>query len=677
MTDVKLSHYINDKRYRSPMGAIPAGTALTLRLDVNKSLDDIESVRLYYAYGLMSFFSGYLPMDCDEEGEARSSFAQTIRMDDVAGLFFYWFEVRLKDKRYRWCFPDPERSKLEGHTLLDSLHFSLCGKEEIPGFQVTVYTPRFETPDWMKGAVVYQIFPDRFNRGENFDKKAIEKHLHYEERIWHDDWQADVDIDGKPGFPYEANDFFGGTLQGIKEKLPYIASFGVDCIYLNPIFQSRTNHRYDTGDYFKIDPLLGTEEDFKELCTEAAKYGISLILDGVFSHTGADSRYFNKYGRYDSVGAWQEMTEGRSSPYSAWYKFAGDSDAEIPAAKTEVEDEPVYESWWGFDNLPNVREEELSYKDFITGPDGVLAYWLKAGARGYRLDVSDEIPDPFLRSLRRRVKSVKEDAYIVGEVWDGPTSQISYGAHRDFIFGRTHDATTNYPAREAVFSWLLGYDDTENICDRFNYYLLIMPREALYVMLNPLGSHDTERVVNVLSGVSTPASRKEQRKRKLSDRERNRGEARLILALLLQVAFPGAAHLYYGDERAMEGFKDPFNRRTYPWHKEEPELTGLFRSILNLRHEHAVLRTGEVEMSAVAPDVIQVRRYFNAPSAESEAWTDTFGNPAGGEKEMIFLFNRSNEKSEALKALGDKSLPAMTGALVTGDTVRYFTRFQE
>lgn len=672
MTDIKLEHFVYDKRYRSPIGAVPANTALTLRLNINKAVEDIKSVRIYYAYGLMSFLSGFIPMECDSASESSSSFVQTICMDDVAGLFFYWFEVRLNDERYRWCFPDPDSSKLKGHTLLDSYRFSLSGKEEIPGFQVTVYEPDFKTPDWMKGAVVYQIFPDRFNRGEGFDKKTIEPYLGYAERIWHDDWLADVDIKGRPPIGYEANDFFGGTLQGIKEKLPYIASFGVDCIYLNPIFQSRTNHRYDTGDYFKIDPLLGTEDDFRELCLAAKKHNISLILDGVFSHTGADSKYFNKYGRYDSVGAWQEKTEGKVSFYTSWYKFSSDSDAEIPAAKTVEKEKLSYDSWWGFDNLPNVRETELSYKNFICGEDGVLAYWLKAGARGYRLDVSDEIPDPFLRSLRRRVKSVKDDAYIVGEVWDGPTSQISYDAHRDFIFGRTHDATTNYPAREAVFSWLLGYDDTEEICARFKYYQLIMPKEALYVMLNPLGSHDTERVVNVLSGVRTPAKREDQRQRKLSPRERKRGEARLILALLLQVAFPGAAHLYYGDERAMEGFKDPFNRRTYPWHEDETELTDLFRSILNLRREHTVLRTGEAEMSVAADDVLKIRRYLNAPAAEGDDWTDAFGQPATGEKELTFFFNRSKSESEPLDMLSGKSLPAMCGALVSDSDIKYF-----
>lgn len=672
MTDVILNHFINDENYRSPMGAVPATTALTLRLDVNKSAEEIKSVRIYYAYGLKDFFHGFIPMECDRADKNTSSFKKTVHMDDVAGLFFYWFEVRLQDERYRWCFPDPDSTNLKGITLTDSLHFSLSGKEEIPGFQVTVYEPDFKTPDWMKGAVVYQIFPDRFNRGENFEKKLIEPFLRYPERIWHDDWQDDVDIEGREPIGYEACDFFGGTLQGIKEKLPYIASFGVDCIYLNPIFQSRSNHRYDTGDYFKIDPLLGTEDDFRELCAAAEKYNISLLLDGVFSHTGADSKYFNKYGRYDSIGAWQEKTENKISCFTSWYKFAGVEGSTVPAAKIDGKRKLIYESWWGHTNLPNVRETELSYKNFICGEDGVLAYWLKAGARGYRLDVSDEIPDPFLRTLRSRVKAEKEDAYIVGEVWDLPSSQISYDAHRDFVFGRTHDATTNYPAREAVFSWLLNYDDAKKIRDKFNYYQLIMPREVLYAMLNPLGSHDTERVVNVLSGASTPAKRIDQKRYKLSRRERELGQARLVLALLLQVAFPGAALLYYGDERALEGFKDPFNRRTYPWQQKEPELTDVFRAILKLRHEHAVLRTGEAEMSAVSADVLQIRRYLNAPETETGEWTDAFGQPAAGEKELFVLCNRSESESDPLDILGGKSLAPMSGALVLGADIKYF-----
>ena len=237
-------------------------------------------------------------------------------------------------------------------------------------FQLTVYAKEYETPDFLKGGVMYQIFPDRFyNSGK--PKENIP-----EGRVLRDDWG------GTPWYRPDHNghvwnnDYFGGDLAGIQEKLPYLHELGVTCIYLNPIFEAHENHRYNTADYTKIDPLLGTNEDFSELCKAAKKLGISIILDGVFSHTGADSVYFNKYGRYPEAGAYQSQ----NSKYYDWYSF--------------IDYPNVYEAWWGIDTLPNVNENDEDYTKFICGEEGIINYWLKQGAAGFRLDV-------LVRSLSR------------------------------------------------------------------------------------------------------------------------------------------------------------------------------------------------------------------------------------------------------------------------------------
>ena len=260
-------------------------------------------------------------------------------------------------------------------------------------FQLTVYKNTYETPDFLKGGVMYQIFPDRFC------KSGKPKENIPDGRILREDW------DGTPFYKPDEhghvwnNDYFGGDLEGIVQKLPYLESLGVTCIYLNPIFESHENHRYNTANYRKVDPLLGTNQDFARLCTESARHGISVILDGVFSHTGADSIYFNKFCRYDTVGAYNS----KSSPYYKWYSFHHYPD--------------TYEAWWGIDTLPNVNENEPEYTDYICGKGGVLEYWMSLGAAGFRLDVADELPDAFLDRLHDCVKGADGEHIVIGEVW--------------------------------------------------------------------------------------------------------------------------------------------------------------------------------------------------------------------------------------------------------------------
>ena len=283
-------------------------------------------------------------------------------------------------------------------------------------WQLSVYAKDFTTPEWLKGGMFYQIFPDRFYFSGQKKKNIPDGRKLRDDIFGEPEWRPTED--GK----VLNNDYFQGDLKGIEEKLDYIASLGTTCIYLNPIFEAQSNHRYDTADYSKIDPLLGTEKDLKSLCKKAKERGISVILDGVFSHTGDDSIYFNKYGRYDSVGAYQS----KESPYYKWFKFINHPDD--------------YHSWWGISILPEVIEESHEFIEFIAGEKGIARKWLKCGVRGWRLDVADELPDIFLDEFRKAVKAENKEALVLGEVWEDASNKFSYGQRRKYFQGEELDS---------------------------------------------------------------------------------------------------------------------------------------------------------------------------------------------------------------------------------------------
>ncbi len=671
-----IKHHVTSPLYRSPAGPVECGTFITFRTALEEDPAKIESVRLFYAYGLQTFRQGYVRMKEESRQEASVWFKAEIQMDEEPGLFFYWFEVRLRDGRYRWGFPDESSRGTRAETRDRSRSFTLDGSHPIPGFQVTVHDKAFKTPDWIKGAVQYQIFPDRFSRGSRFDERRALTLMERPGRIWHSDWEGEVDFKGKEPAGYEACDFFGGTIEGIIEELPYLASMGVTALYLNPVFEAQSNHRYDTGDYLTVDPLLGTNDDLVRLFEEARGRGIQVILDGVFSHTGADSIYFNRYGRYPLAGAWQEMRDGIASDYTAWYRFASESAikryrgseaCEIPEGE---EESLLYECWWDFHSLPNVNEDDLSYRSFICGSDGVLAYWLRRGCAGFRLDVSDELPDSFLRLLRKRVKEERPDAYILGEVWEEPTAKISYGHHRDFLLGNTHDATMGYVFRRHVLAFLKGEIEGDQLALAFEKTLSITPKEALYTQMNLLGSHDTSRIITELAGPPLPGSRKEQAVLMLTEEERKKGERLLVLASLFQVAFPGVMAVYYGDELGMEGYEDPFNRRTFPREGPGRLAAGKLReqvvALMRLRSGTPVLKTGFFETVHAREGAILFRRY-------KDGLLDAFGKPIAGPEQAWIAINRNDQPATFPEHSGIGPLEPESGVVyLDGDKVFSF-----
>lgn len=450
-------------------------------------------------------------------------------------------------------------------------------KGEGDDWQLTVYDKNFHTPEWLKGGIIYQIFPDRFafsgTKKQNVPSDRVLR----------------TDRDGDPYWIPTAegkvlnNDYFGGDLKGIEQKLGYLKLLGVTCIYLNPIFEAQSNHRYDTADYEKIDPMLGTERDFKSLCQSAEKLGIKIMLDGVFSHTGDDSKYFNRYSRYDSVGAYQS----KNSPYYNWYKFNKWPDD--------------YESWWGIKILPEVNEDNPDFIEYITGKNGIARKWLRLGASGWRLDVADELPDEFLDEFRKAVKEEKNDCLVLGEVWEDASNKSSYGKLRRYLLGEQLDSVMNYPFAGAVIDFIRDAN-AELFASRVMSIVENYPKEVLDVLMNHISTHDTMRAITALAGESCAyRDRRWQSTHSLDEKEYRYGMKLLMAASAMQFALPGVPTIYYGDEAGMQGYKDPFNRRCYPWGKENEELVEWYKKLGEIRSKNSVFKDGKFEiLSAVA-----------------------------------------------------------------------------
>ena len=444
-------------------------------------------------------------------------------------------------------------------------------------WQLTVYDKDFHTPEWLRGGIIYQIFPDRFA------SSGTKKQNVPSDRVLR------TDRDGDPYWIPTAegkvlnNDYFGGDLNGIEQKLGYLKSLGVTCIYLNPIFEAQSNHRYDTANYEKIDSMLGTEKNFKSLCESAKKLGIRIMLDGVFSHTGDDSRYFNRYSRYDSLGAYQS----KESPYYGWYKFNKWPDD--------------YESWWGIEILPEVNEDNPDFIEYITGKNEIARKWLKLGASVWRLDVADELPDEFLDEFRKAVKEEKADGLVLGEVWEDASNKSSYGKLRRYLLGKQLDSVMNYPFAGAVIDFIRDAN-AELFASRVMSIVENYPKEVLDVLMNHLSTHDTMRAITALAGENCAyRDRKWQSTHSLDEREYHYGMKLLMAASAMQFALPGVPTIYYGDEAGMQGYKDPFNRRCYPWGKENGELVEWYKKLGKIRNENRVFKDSRFEiLSAVA-----------------------------------------------------------------------------
>lgn len=582
-----MGPYFNsrDKHYKDPFGAVPCGAEVRFAL-----ADDT-----YYGCELLVLREFAGTEDTFALPPAEGGFAGTYTAPAGGELCWYCFRLTDVDGRCVWYGKNGVQD----------------APEEAARWQLTVYEPS-PAPDWFGRGVTYQIFPDRFRRVSMPDVSHMPGH-----RWLHRGWnEQPVFLPDEHG-QITNRDFFGGSLQGITEKLDYLAGLGVTTLYLNPIFEAASNHRYDTGDYRAIDPLLGTEADFRALCTAAHQRGMRVILDGVFNHTGSNSRYFNAEGYYPEPGA----AQSQNSEYYNWYSFhPWPSD---------------YDAWWGVKTLPAVNEAQPAYRDFIFGDqDSVVRHWLRCGADGWRLDVADELPMPFLRELRRQVKDVSKDAAVLGEVWEDASHKVAYGQMRSYVLGDTLDSVMNYPLRDALIAFLMAQKDAAAVAKELSSLAQNYPKPFLYALMNLMGSHDRPRILNVLAGNDgSDIPRSQRADHRLSQEERMIGALREQLMLRFMFSVPGMPCIYYGDEAGVEGCADPFCRRTYPWGREDQDMLARYKAMAAMRNGHPVLKTGECAYIAPCSAVLGVIR-------KNENGKDAFGKKAENAC-AVTLINRS------------------------------------
>lgn len=602
---MQIFHNSQDKSYRSPFGAVKTESRVTLKLKISEA--DTLPRRV-----LIRCWNNNHETLCEMSGSKTQQgifYTAVLKMPSSPVLFWYYFIIETEEKTLYYS----NNSKLggEGETTDFPTNSS---------FQITVYDKNFKTPEWFYHSIMYQIFPDRFAGG--ITPATPKRRREYE---FHTDWY-------EPLFniphPFENGpalcDFYGGSFTGIEEKIPYLKSLGINVIYLNPIFEAYSNHRYDTGNYKETDPILGSEEDFKQLCEKAHENGVRIILDGVFSHTGSDSIYFDKYGLYENEGG---AYNNSLSPYRQWYQWD--------------EGENQYKCWWGCSNLPNVNEMNHSYLDYILrDEDSVIKKWLKAGADGWRLDVADELPDEFIKILRKEVKSTKEDAVIIGEVWEDASNKVSYGQNREYLFGSELDSVMNYPFKDLFIDFLCGRKSAKELAAGIMSIMENYPKCVLYSLMNIVSTHDTMRIKTVLGQPHVPDSLSfsEKQSFRLSWQEESLAIKRVRLIAFLQMTFVGVPCIYYGDEIGMQGLSDPFNRTPFTWRSIDPELLEFYRSLAALRTAHAALRTGEFNITYASGGVFAYER-------EIIDSRDVFGKKQKNES-ILCILNRSDLAEE-------------------------------
>lgn len=560
---MRIEHNSRNLFYRTPFGAVTSEQSVRIRLGIEGG-GIPNAVRLVYIDKDKN--ENELNMSYITEIGGFCMYEAVIPKQNKCGNVWYYFDVTVNHEHFYYANND----KMLGGTG------KIYREKPKNPYQITVYSPKYKTPEWWNNAVCYQIFCDRFFNG-NENGEFLGERNDIIKRKWND---IPFYTPNQFGGEYLANDFFGGNFLGIEKKLEYLAQLGIDAIYLNPVFKAYSNHKYDTGDYMRTDEMFGTEDDFKRLCRKAEEYGIRIILDGVFNHTGSDSRYFNRKGTYDSEGAYQS----RQSPYFEWYTFKHWNDD--------------YESWWGMKTLPQVNENSKSYREYIlTGENSVVKHWLKDGAYGWRLDVVDELPGDFVKTLRKEVKKQNPEAVIIGEVWEDASNKISYGEEREYFLGEELDSVMNYPLRDAVIAACTEKINAEEFDERLMSIKENYPKPAFYSLLNMLSSHDTERILTAMTEAPDrrTVSKEWQAEYKADERLLRLAEKRVKQAVMLQMLLPGVPCVYYGDEAGLFGYGDPFCRGTYPWGNENGDLLAWYKKAVALRKSSKAFVFGELE----------------------------------------------------------------------------------
>lgn len=602
MKKTNIYYDSHDQFYKSKFGAIEFNEEFQIRIKTKTCLE-VYSVFIHIIDE--HNINRKLQMDFESCDGEDNIYKISVKAPASGKLLWYYFEVFERDQIYYYGNNHEEYGGVGESYECNPKHY-----------QITLYKRIHEIPKWYRESIMYQIFVDRFNRGENHQEKDVRANS-FLYSDWYDTPTYLKNTDGS----IKRWEFFGGDLYGIIEKLDYLKELNVTCIYLNPIFDAPSNHKYDTSDYKKIDFMFGGLEAFEKLVEECDKRGMKLILDGVFSHTGSDSIYFNRYRRFHEVGAY----ESKRSPYYPWYKF------------TNYPDE--YESWWGVKSLPELNELDPGYMDFIIrDKNSVLKKWLKKGIGGWRLDVADELPDEFIREFKKQMKETNEDTILIGEVWEDASNKRSYGELRSYFQGEELDGVMNYTFREVFIDFfnehITGYQLGRNVMKYFENY----PLDNFYANMNIIGSHDVCRILTVLGDapIEHNMSINEKENYKMTSKQRRLGIDRSKLMSLVQMTFMGVPCIYYGDEAGLEGYSDPYNRKTYPWKREDQELISWYKFITKLRDKYDALKTGFWKQIYVGEEVYAYLRY-------TKDGKDVFGEEKQ-EGDFLIIVNRSKDQ---------------------------------
>lgn len=548
---MRIHYNSRDPQHKTPFGTLRRGELckMTVFVPINVGAVGVSLILEDPDGQLCKEVSFVLSREEGDYGHWQGAFTME------SGLYFYWFRIHKEGDSFRLFRQGSQTNMEQGDK-----------------WQLSFLPEDFTVPEYAMGSVMYQILPDRFYKSGDCD--LTEKLQPF---TIHENWD-DLPRYGPDEEGYWNNDFFGGNFQGIREKLPYIKELGVGILYLNPIVMAFSNHRYDSGDYKRPDPMLGTEEDFRQLCADAHALGIRVILDGVFSHTGDHSRYFDSRGFF-GTGAVSDP----DSPYRSWFQF-----------KDYPHD---YEAWWGIRSLPCVNELDPGYLDYIIeDEDSVVAYWLSLGADGFRLDVADELPDEFILRLKKRIRSIKPDAFLLGEVWEDASNKRAYGVSRRYFVDGELDSVMNYPWRKGILDFVQGTDDGTAFGETVMALAENYPPQVLHCLMNLLGSHDKPRILTVL-GDDFDGSKEEKATRRLSDEDYIAAREKFLMAAFLQYTLPGMPSIYYGDEVGLEGFEDPYCRRTFPWGKEDKTLQTFFCALGELKNGEISLQRGTVRIA--------------------------------------------------------------------------------
>ena len=563
-----------DPTHKSPFGAVVPGTPLDYALTASPGIQAvtlvIESRRLEGNQEVLEYQPVQrLPMQRTSSAGVDRWTAQ-YRFDAI-GVYGYWFELDIGGERYVWqnnrdaIYWTRER----GSGGAGAIDFLPAKQANIRRYRQTVYAANFAVPEWAPDLVYYYIFPDRFRNGDRSNDPTPGRSRFHDGTVeFHANWNDKPFLSGTGDGSDErySNDFFGGDLAGIIDKLDYIRELGANALYITPLFRAASNHKYDTADYTHIDPGFGSDEDFTRLTAEAARRGIRVIPDTSLNHTGIDSLYFDRHGNFPGIGAFEQGQIRADSPYASWYSFD-------PANPKQP-----FRGWSGSRDLPELDKSSTDFRRFAYGTGGVMQQWLDRGAAGWRMDVAPWVPDDFWREWRTAVKAHRADALTVAETW--------FDASK-YLLGDMFDSTMNYIFRNALLDYAAGGDARRFYANiellRENY-----PPQAFNALMNLLSTHDSARSLHVLGdhGAASAAAEVALARR------------RFLLAVLFQMTFPGSPAVFYGDEVGVTGGDDPFNRGTYPWADlgGKPDLLMLtqFKRLIALRHEHAVLRRGSL-----------------------------------------------------------------------------------